>query len=562
MSVAACASGADEQTAAANGLASPGVATHWEPDGGGHPPPDDDADDSTGCICEPGEALGCASVEAREVCSDDCQHVDVVACVPGDQCEQGWCETVDCQPGDTICDDDGAVLTCDASGAAYTDPLPCGGSLTCAAGMCLSACDAASQLHQSAGCSFFAMKMDNFFAVGDDGIVVANPSPDQAAVIQLWRGHGAGEVAQGDAIHLAPGQTQTVRLLAEELNARSAHAVDYAFRLSATAPVQAHLHSRLSATATNDSSLLLPESQLGQEYIVASYPGTDNYAGHLSYFDVVAIADGTVVTWTAPVDSLAGDGVAAVPAGATGSVVLDRHDTLQVAAAFGQDLTGAIVQSSAPVAVLGASACAGVPVNADTCDHIQEQMLPVSTWGTHYVAARAPVRDDEQFHWRIVSGSDGVSVTTSPDELGGVVALDRGEWIELTTDDNFVVDADGPVLVLQYLASHSDGAGMGDPAMLQLVPVEQFVEHYLVVADASYRDHYVQIVRHADGQDVTIDGLVVDGYTSVGAYEIADVPVAQGTHAIDSDAPFGLFEYGYNPYCSYAASVGMRLTPQ
>lgn len=353
-------------------------------------------------------------------------------------------------------------------------------------------------------------------------------------------------------------QVAELKLESPEIESASELRSDGAYRVASDIPIVAYQHAPIGAQQTNDASMLLPEHALGKSYVIASAPEGNTYPDHLSYFVVIAAEDDTEVTWTPPVDTLSGIGVPGVLAGMTGAVTLDRMETLQIAAAK-VDVSGTLVAADKPVWVVGASACTSIPGNLNTCDHIEEQMLPIETWGKTYVGANAPKRGTEKFHWRVFGGQDNVTVTTTPDVSGGPFVLAKGEWKEFTAPQSFVLTGDGPFLPVQYLESQNGGAGTGDPSTVQMVPVEQFLTTYAFATGTGYTQNYVQIIRTAGATDVLVDGQVVGGYVAVGAYELADWPIAEGNHIATSDAPFGIINVGYTSVTSYAYPGGMKL---
>jgi hypothetical protein len=331
------------------------------------------------------------------------------------------------------------------------------------------------------------------------------------------------------------------------------------YRVATTVPVVAYQHSPISAQATNDASMLLPEHALTQDYVIASYK--DWLGSYPSYFYVIARDDGTTVQWTPTINTLAGGGVPAVNQGGTGQVVMNRFDNLQVRAPNSQDLSGTIVHSDKPIWVIGAVECVNVPSGVTYCDHIQEQMLALDFWGKKYVGAHSPKRGSEKHYWRVYGGEDGTTITTTPAQPGTPFMLNKGQWkeLEIANNTSFVFDGDKPFLPVQYLAGQNGGAGTGDPAMYQMIPVEQFLSRYAFVTGTGYTKHYAQIIRTAGGADVTIDGAVVGGYYAVGGFEVADQPISEGAHLAESADPFGILNIGYTDVTSYAYPGGLRL---
>ena len=171
---------------------------------------------------------------------------------------------------------------------------------------------------------------------------------------------------------------------------------------------------------------------------------------------------------------------------------MNRFDMLQVRANFGGDLSGTFVSSDKPIWVLGAAECINVPTNQTLyCDHIQEQMLALDYWGKKYVGAHSPKRGNEKHYWRIYGGEDGTTVTTTPAQPGTPFVVNKAAFKDLIVPNNtsFILEGDKPFLAVQYLESQTGGAGTGDPAMYQMVPVEQFLDRYAFVTGTGYVVH-------------------------------------------------------------------------
>jgi hypothetical protein len=451
---------------------------------------------------------------------------------------------------------DGDGATGDGDGTGCTS---CSPTQVCFGQSCVELCDLAESQNSSIGCSFFANRMLNLSS-GGDSLVVGNTDDARTANVQLYQVQGGVEVAIGTAQPVAPLSSHVFSMPEAMPNKASLVRADGVYRVQSDIPVVAYQHSPIDAVAHNDSSMLLPEHAQQSTYIIASYRPVATVVDHRSYFNVIGLTDGTTVTWEPPVNTAGGGVVPAVTAGGSGDVVIDRYDLLQVVGPNDDtDITGTIVTTSAPAWVVGASMCSVVPENSYACDHLEEQMLPLDYWGRAYVGAHAPTRGTESYYWRIFSGADGVTVTTSPAQPGTPVTLNRGEWVEIIADESFIFTGDGPFLPVQYLASQNAGAGTGDPAMMQAVPVEQFLSRYVFVTGSGYSEHYAQVIRPVGAADVQVDGTTVTGYYTVGGYEIADWPVSEGAHAAVGTTPFGIMQVGYTGVTSYAYPGGMQL---
>jgi hypothetical protein len=514
------------------------------------------------CVCAPGETNGCEGADLL-VCAEDCLGFAAAPCPMGQQCKGDACTAQLCVPGSTVCENDEQVKTCNGQGEAYDPPVNCAPTEGCAGGSCLSLCAQAEATPSSIGCSFFAERMDNYNNEANDSLIIGNTSKIKAATVQLYfTANGQNvEAAQGAPVVIMPGKTQTYTLTNMPFAKASGYRKGGSYRIQSTIPVVAYQHSPIGAQATNDASMLLPEHALKQDYIVASYQDGLDGVDLPSYFTVVATADGTTVKWTPTQSTSAGNGVAAVAAGKTGQQVMNRFDTLQLRAPDNGDLSGSFVTADKPIWVVGANNCANVPSNETYCDHIEEQLLPLDYWGKKYVGAHSPKRGTEKHYWRVYAGEDATTITTDPPQQGTPVILNKGQWKELVIANNtsFIFESDKPFLPVQYLEGEDGGAGTGDPAMYQMIPVEQFLDRYAFVTGTGYSVHYAQIIRAKGGADVKVDGNVVAGYYAVGDYEVADFKISEGAHLAESDSPFGVINVGYTGVTSYAYPGGLKL---
>ncbi|MBK8265455.1 MAG: IgGFc-binding protein [Nannocystis sp.] len=466
----------------------------------------------------------------------------VLVCVPGE---------VKCSPGLD------AVQTCKPDGQGFASE-PCGVYQACFVDECLGPCELIQDPPSSEGCSFHTHRMLHYQEAASDAIIVGNISNAMPATVQLFfQPNGKRkEEPLGEPVVIEQGQTHLFALENSFMAGYSGYRTGGTYHVVADLPVIAYQHSPLTNTATNDSSLLLPDHTLGLNYVVASY---SPFGVNASYFNVIAIEDDTMVEWTPRVDT-AGNNlpVPFVNAGETGKIKMNRGDTLQIGASavnmeneednYLRDVSGTVVSSNKPIWLAGAARCSYVPYTSGWCDHLQEVMFPLETWGKIYVGAHPPLRSAEKHYWRIYAGEAGVTVTTDPPQPGTPLVLGaRGEWAELVFDHgvSVIFSGDKPFLPVQYLAGNQADAGYGDPAMYQMVPVEQFLSRYAFATGVNYGLNYVQVIREKGGAEVQVDGVTVTGYTEVGAYEVADWRIEEGAHEAISEKPFGIISIGY-----------------
>ncbi len=521
---------------------------------------DSSSSTTAACVCTPGEVNGCDG-NAVSKCADDCLGFEPSPCAQGEKCSGGVCTALFCAPGQKVCEGEGGYKQCNGDGSAFDPPVNCQNSESCVAGDCLSLCAQAEAAPSTIGCSFIGIRADNFYDA-NDSLVVGNTSKNKTASVQLYFVPNGTNVeqAQGAPVMILPGKTYAFPMSNQPIDKASGLRKGGNYRVQSDIPIIAYQHSPITGQATNDASVLFPEHALKNDYVISSW--LDSHKAYPSYFNVIAIQDGTTVTWKPSQNTVAGGAVPAVNAGQTGQMAMNRFDMLQVRANFGGDLSGTFVSSDKPIWVLGAAECINVPTNQTLyCDHIQEQMLALDYWGKKYVGAHSPKRGNEKHYWRIYGGEDGTTVTTTPAQPGTPFVVNKAAFKDLIVPNNtsFILEGDKPFLAVQYLESQTGGAGTGDPAMYQMVPVEQFLDRYAFVTGTGYVVHYAQIIRLKGSADVLVDGAVVGGYYTVGEYEIADWKISEGAHLAESDSPFGIVGAGYTDATSYAYPGGLKL---
>jgi hypothetical protein len=232
------------------------------------------------------------------------------------------------------------------------------------------------------------------------------------------------------------------------------------------------------------------------------------------------------------------------------------------------DLTGTVIKSDKEVAVFGGHNCTFVPYNKWACDHLEEQIFPVKTWGKRSIATHTDSSGPDPCIYRVISADKGNSITFNPPDVHQPVALEDGKFIDLTTSKDFDVSGTGRFLVVQYMvgqnyASLNPGEGApGDPSMALAVPVEQYRTDYRFLAPESYQQNFVNVVAPTDAE-VKLDGNAIEAsrFKPIGTtgFKAAKLPIVGGSHRINSTVAFGITVYGVGSYTSYMYPGGLDL---
>jgi hypothetical protein len=239
-------------------------------------------------------------------------------------------------------------------------------------------------------------------------------------------------------------------------------------------------------------------------------------------------------------------------------------------------------------------------------------MMPFETWGKTYVGVRSHAYkdrwSDDVDHrapdfWRVVAGCgkadcpDGTTVTIDPAPkrvlqphlcpAGGgacvLPAVDAASGqatapvLEFEHEGDFLVTADQPIMLAQYLTSEdankgpgfdptddppaSGDANEGDPSLILTAPVEQWRRDYHVLASPTMDHNYLNLAVKSATPNILIDGKALSQFTTQkatvpGGYTVYRVSVGNGQHTISSPDPVGVTVYGYDRYVSYGYTGG------
>jgi hypothetical protein len=548
-------------------------------------------------ICQPGQAMGCRSADELLVCNETGTGETATPCPEGDFCGfiQGSfaCTNQVCRPGEVRCRGQEGTEVCAEDGTQWLPFQDCEGATQCDNGECKSLCEINSKVSSFLGCEYWSADFDNIAGGlnAATAVIISNPNPDLPAEITVTDGQGNPVTVAGWPTEVPSGElaiwpfasgainTHTNAQLIDTDLVDGTIIVDQTFKFESSVPVTAHQFNPLvdSNVHTNDASLLLPTNAIGTEYLAMSWKHRGTGFQLRGFVAIIAVGtEPTTVSVTPTAAVVAGEDIInnttieRIAPGETREFVLMPGQLLNIETEGppAADLTGTEVLTSQPAIVFGGHECANVPLGFDACDHLEQQMFPVPSWGTRYVGTHFSPRDannPQREVWRILAGQDGVIISTNPviENVDGLT-LNRGEFVEFETNVDFVLTATGPILPAQYITGTAYvGGGTGDPAFTLLVPVEQWRRDYIVLTPPAYqRGNFLNIATTL-GSTVLLDGEPVDENLFVplegGQYMAAIVPVEEGPHNLSSANPFTVIAYGYDSAVSYAYPGGLNL---
>jgi len=435
-------------------------------------------------------------------------------------------------------------------------------------------CAQAQAGESTVGCLFFGVDLDSHDAVEDQqfAIVVSNVQQDQSATVLVERKQGGIWAGAAPAVNVGPLDLHVFNLPPNNQD-DSGIRVGGAYRVSSDVPIIAYQFNPIDGASSylSDASLLYPVPTWDNINHVVGWRVINDGNVQGAYVTIAAAQDGTQIQITPSIATLAGPGIPAGVPGVPFSITLNEGDIAEVMTkVMGQGMTGTRVESDHPVAVFSGNECTFIPTNVYACDHLEEQLSGVRLWGQHFIASRVPPRSasSDPSLWQIYASEDATQINLTMDpEITGIptsnFVLNAGQVVEFYVSGpaalpgDFEIEANKPIAVLNYMTgSENPGAGIGDPAMVQISPIEQFLPRYVVLVPGTWIYDFAVITR-VEGATILLDDLPISDAMFVpvadSGYEVARIPIPDGIHVLDGDnSPFSVIIIGYDTFDSYA----------
>ena len=341
---------------------------------------------------------------------------------------------------------------------------------------------------------------------------------------------------------------------------------------------------------SSDSYLALPKQQDSEnsyKYFAASYSTVHKYQE--SSVLVIVQFDNTQLTITSKVGAFING--TPIHTGATTSISAQEGESFLIWSEG--DLTGMKVVSNRPLAMLSGHECTNVPVSISRCDHLVEQIPPVSSWGWQFITA--PLKDRTSYDvFRILASENltEVVVNCMPPVAKYMRAtitymIDEGNFMEFraSSDQYCFIEGNGKILVLQYSTGPGENADSttGDPTMIIVPAITQYTNDYSLPTIQPYDNsfsfsHYMNLfipAQYFQLDQIILDNQLLSSYNlhflniTISQAELlqvytAQVDLTQGVHTlyhVDTEATLGVVMYGFGPYRSYGHPGGLNLAP-
>uniref|UniRef100_H2NYU0 Fc gamma binding protein n=1 Tax=Pongo abelii TaxID=9601 RepID=H2NYU0_PONAB len=304
---------------------------------------------------------------------------------------------------------------------------------------------------------------------------------------------------------------------------------------------------------TAELTLLRPIQALGTEYFVLTPPGTS--ARNVKEFAVVAGAAGASVSVTLK-GSVTFNGKF-YPAGDVLRVTLQPYNVAQLQSSM--DLSGSKVTASSPVAVLSGHSCAQ---KHTTCNHVVEQLLPTSAWGTHYVVPT--LASQSRYDLAFVVASQATKLTYNHGGITGSRGLQAGDVVEFEVRPSrpLYLSANVGIQVLLFGTGAIRNEVTYDPYLVLIPDVAAYCPAYVIKSVPGSEGVALVVAQTKSISGLTIDGHAVGAkltWEAVPGSEFSYAEVELGTadtiHTAEATTNFGLLTFGLAKAVGYATAA-------
>ncbi|CAC5355566.1 unnamed protein product [Mytilus coruscus] len=214
------------------------------------------------------------------------------------------------------------------------------------------------------------------------------------------------------------------------------------------------------------------------------------------------------------------------------TVVINKYETFQISLNATSDLTGTMVTSSDPIAVVSGSKCDNTSYNIE-CNPLIEMVLPINQLDNAFIIPHINIRPDSVV--RLLSVTDTL-VTIQTRYSSNVTRQIKGRhFYDFPHNEVSRVTASSDISVMIYPQTFSNEKG--DAFMMTIPGISQYLPYYHFVVPEGFQSFISITTRTSEFNDFLLDGLMVFSadkvYTLVSDktnYSSFTKPISSGEH--------------------------------
>ncbi|XP_062574154.1 IgGFc-binding protein-like [Saccostrea cucullata] len=321
---------------------------------------------------------------------------------------------------------------------------------------------------------------------------------------------------------------------------------------------------------TSDSTLVFPIDKLSKYYIISTAPPTREFLDSGSHFTIAATTDNTHVSIVFAIDHNTSISLhdKEYGNGDTFTVILNNFQTFQIG--HKADLSGTTINSTQPIAVFAGNKCNNLGYHG-ACSMQMEMIPPVDEFDDVFIVPpninryQSLVRIIAPFQTKVTYTFGGMETTTT---------LLKTRYTDFTTRENEIslIQSAKPVLVNVFAAGSTKSQVYGDPYMMTVPGINQYLNQYIVDVPEGYNFSFATfIIRNESIFHLQINNTNIHEYDvvfhstiTVGPYlfGVMTVNVPSGVIQVESTdgSLFGMLIYGQRRHDGHGYAANALLT--
>ncbi|KAJ7304148.1 hypothetical protein JRQ81_011677 [Phrynocephalus forsythii] len=320
---------------------------------------------------------------------------------------------------------------------------------------------------------------------------------------------------------------------------------DHSVLIQADMDISVVLYNRkLYSVAT---TAVHPVHELGTEYYIITPVGTMSKT-YLKEFAIIA--------WQTPTEvdiHLKGNVIfdgESYSAGSKLTISLSAFQAAQIQSS--DDLSGTRILASAQVAVFSGHVC--VQENY-YCDHVVEQLLPVSSWGTTFVVPPVFVQDNGDKAYVVASKSTRVHYQAGESKHYQDMAAGEVLQFEVQGPQALHISANAGIQVLLFFPGMKVGIRGDDPFLINIPSISSYGLSYYIDGLDKFANYIMIIAKSSEISSITADKAALTGiqWSAVPGsdYSWGEGRWATATKTVSLEhprVPFGVLIFGTRNY--------------
>ncbi|XP_077193125.1 IgGFc-binding protein-like isoform X2 [Paroedura picta] len=244
-----------------------------------------------------------------------------------------------------------------------------------------------------------------------------------------------------------------------------------------------------------DTAIVYPVTSFGTEYyIVTPTVGTDRFRE----FAIIGWEEPTSVdVYLKGIVTFQGK---TYHHGSKISIALSPYQTVQLQSKG--DVSGTRIISQKPVAVYSGHTCVSRHVS---CDHVSEQLLPVSSWGTHFIVPSLPFDTEYDIVYVSTSQKTSVDAQIGASRSRRVLPAARAILYGIQGSTALSLSASSGIQVTFFGDGGTHGNLHYDPFFMAIPPVSSYCQAYNIYGQDQFENYALIIAKSSETSEITLD---------------------------------------------------------